>query len=233
MRPSATKRLRLKVKTNLNYRTFTEGKDGTRLFDPDMLRITEEDAQEALSLTPNLQNKDWFEVGNRWQFHSHQLRRTLAVNMFASDVVSVSSIQQQMKHLSQKMTLYYGRHHTNLRLNSEAEKAIILESHADVYQNVMEAVRNNGVNVKPHGEIPGFDRIADLIEAGEEKELMKLIRDGSLGVRRTLLGFCMKAGPCEYGGIESVAKCAGGDGGGGLCRRHIQPCKQRQAAEAP
>jgi len=30
--------------------------------------------------------------------------------------------------------------------------------------------------------------------------------------RETRLGGCTKRGPCEYGGIESVARCAGGDG---------------------
>ncbi|KGD62560.1 hypothetical protein T9A_00851 [Alcanivorax jadensis T9] len=187
---------------------------GLKLFDDDVIRITEEDAQMALSLTPNLYEREWFEVGKPWRFSCHQLRRTLAVNMFSSREVSVSSIQHQMKHLSRNMTLYYGRHYTNLRLNSVAEAALVLESYNNVYQRLIEVIDDEVNNVRPHGKILGFDTVIDLVDAGEEKKLMKLIRDGQVGVRRTLLGFCMKAGSCEYGGIESISKCMVGDGGG-------------------
>lgn len=187
---------------------------GLKLFDTDVLRIMEEDEREALSLTPNLYEREWFGVGKPWCFSCHQLRRTLAVNMFASQEISVSSIQHQMKHLSRNMTLYYGRHYTNLRLNSVAEAALVLESYKSVYQKLVDVIDNEVDNVKPHGVIPSFDSIVELVEAGEAKKLTKMIQDGQVGVRRTLLGFCMKAGSCEYGGIESISKCTGGDGKG-------------------
>ncbi|PAU74239.1 hypothetical protein CK498_23855 [Halomonas salipaludis] len=134
--------------------------------------------------------------------------------MFASNEISVSSIQHQMKHFSRNMTLYYGRHYTKLRLNSVAEAALILESYNSVYQRLVDVIDDEISNVKPHGKIPGFDQVINLVDAGEEMKLMKLVRSGQVGVRRTLLGFCMKAGACEYGGIESISKCAKGDGGG-------------------
>jgi len=185
-----------------------------KLFDGDEICINEEDAKLALSLTPNLDKREWFKVGEPWKFTAHQLRRTLAVNMFASDLVSASSLQHQMKHLSRTMTLYYGRHHTNLRLNSEAEKTLILESYDSTYRNLVDVVENDEEYVKPHGKIYDFNSIPELVTGGEEKKLMKLIKAGVVGIRRTALGFCMKKEHCEYGGIESISMCAGGEGGG-------------------
>ncbi|MGN5075129.1 hypothetical protein ACTG2C_09490 [Aeromonas veronii] len=189
---------------------------GLKLFDESIQIVTEDDARIALSLTPNLHEREWFGVGKPWRFAMHQLRRTLAVNMFASQSVSVSTIQHQMKHLSRNMTLYYGRHYSRLRLNSVAQAAIVLEAYSSVYERLVDVIENDTDNVRPHGRMMGVEMVINLVDAGEEKKLMKLIRDGQVGARRTLLGFCMKPGACEYGGIESVSKCAGG-GGGGIC----------------
>lgn len=185
-----------------------------KLFDIRELQLTDEDAKVALSLTPNLHDIKWFQVGKPWHFSTHQLRRTLAVNMFASGSISVSSIQYQMKHHRRDMTLYYGRHYTNLRLNSTAEAIILFEYYSRVYQNILDVVEDEMEFVRPHGKNPISATIVNLIDAGEEKKLMKLVCDGKTGIRRTLLGFCAKVGSCEYGGIESISKCAGGNGGG-------------------
>lgn len=195
-------------------------RQGIKLFCDDEIRITEDDAKEALSLTPNLHELKWFEIGRPWHFTAHQARRTLAINMFTSDAVSTSSIQYQMKHLSRQMTLYYGRHHTKLYLNSDAERALILESYNTTYKKLIDIVDDDIENVRPHGRVPGFNYVIELIDTTEENKLKKLIRDGQVGIRQTLLGFCMKAGPCEYGGIESVAKCAVGNSGG-ICAHAI------------
>lgn len=193
---------------------------GIKLFDDNEIRITEDDAREALSLTPNLNELKWFKIGYPWHFTAHQARRTIAVNMFASDVVSTPSIQYQMKHLTRQMTLYYGRHHTKLHLNSEAERALILEYYNSAYNRLVDVVDDNFDNVKPHGKILGLDFIIKLVDTTEESKLKKLIRDGQVGIRQTLLGFCLKTGPCGYGGIESISKCAVGDGGG-VCAHAI------------
>ena len=39
-----------------------------------------------------------------------------------------------------------------------------------------------------------------------------MAKEGVVTFREHRLGGCMKGGACEYGGIESVARCAGGDG---------------------
>ena len=183
-------------------------------FDPEEMAVTEEDWKIAVSMTPNIGNREGFGIGLQWPLAAHQLRRTTNVNMFASNMVSDQSLQWLMKHVSQKMTLYYGRNFTNLRLNSDAETSVIVESYKAIYRQIASVVEDSFENVRPHSKQMIPIKVVNLVEAGEEKQLTKLIAKGDIGCRRTLAGFCMKAGVCEYGGIESMAQCAGADGGG-------------------
>jgi len=184
------------------------------LFDQNTITVTEDDWKIALSLTPNLGNRAGFGVGQPWIFTTHQLRRTINVNMLTSNMVSDNSLQWLMKHLHRNMTLYYGRNYTNLRLNSEVETALIIESYRAVYQQLVAVVKNSVEYVRPHNKELIPSEVINLVDARDEKQLLKLIKQGAVDCRPTLLGFCMKPGPCEYGGIESVAKCAGGLSGG-------------------
>lgn len=183
-----------------------------RLFDLKEITITDEDWKVALSLTPNLGQKKGFGIGLPWRFSAHQLRRTTNVNMFASSIVTDSSLQWAMKHLARQMTLYYGRNHSNLRLNSSAETAVILESYRAIYRQLVEIVEDSMEYVRPHAKDMIPKNVIELVGARDEKILLNLIKRGSVGCRPTLLGYCVKVGACEYGGIESVAKCAGSDG---------------------
>ena len=184
------------------------------VFDPQAITVTESDWKIAVSMTPNLSRKTGFGIGLPWPFSAHQLRRTTNVNMFASNMVSDNSLQWVMKHLSRNMTLYYGRNHTNLRLNSDAKTAVILESYRLIYRQLVDVVTDSVEYVSPHQREIIPSKVIDLVETHEERQLSKLIKQGAVGCRRTLLGYCMKAGSCEYGGIESVSRCAGGDGRG-------------------
>jgi hypothetical protein len=134
--------------------------------------------------------------------------------MFASNLVSENSLQWQMKHLQRNMTLHYGRNYTNLRLNAETEAAVVVESYRSIYRQLCDVVNDSIEYVRPHKREMIPNEVIKLVDAGEEKKLTALIKKGAAGCRQTLLGFCMKNGACEYGGIESIAKCAGADGKG-------------------
>ena len=166
-------------------------------FDPEEMAVTEEDWKIAVSMTPNIGNREGFGIGLQWPLAAHQLRRTTNVNMFASNMVSDQSLQWLMKHVSQKMTLYYGRNFTNLRLNSDAETSVIVESYKAIYRQIASVVEDSFENVRPHSKQMIPIKVVNLVEAGEEKQLTKLIAKGDIGCRRTLAGFCMKAGVCE------------------------------------
>lgn len=184
------------------------------VFDRRSITVTEADWKVAVALTPNLGKRAGFGIGLPWRFNSHQFRRTTNVNMFASNMVSESSLQWVMKHLNRNMTLYYGRNYTNLKLNTAAENAVIVEAYRMIYRQLVAVVEDTVEYVNPHPKETIPTTLINLVEAREEQKLNKLIKQQAAGCRRILLGICLKASSCEYGGIESVAKCAGADGGG-------------------
>ena len=185
-----------------------------QLFDMEGLIVTEADWRISLSLTPNLKNKPGIGVGQVWQLNAHQLRRTSIVNMFASNLVSTSSLQWLSKHRAQEMTLYYGRNYTSLRLNSSAQAEVVVEKYRSIYRQFSALAGDAVEYVRPHGKETISNPIIHLVKEQDEKALIGLIRKGLVSCRLTLLGACMKCGNCEYGGIESVTKCAGTDGSG-------------------
>jgi hypothetical protein len=176
--------------------------------------ITDEDWKLACSMTKGLSDRPEFGIGRPWSFSTHQLRRTTAVNLFASEKVSLNSVKWAMKHSSGWMSLYYGRNYTRLRLNDEATKAVILEHYRAIYRQLAEVVNDSVEHVQPHNKETIPLKTVNLLEANEERRMLQLIKKGQAGCRKTLLGFCTKPGACEYGGIESVAHCAGSDGKG-------------------
>jgi len=183
-------------------------------FDQNKIKVTEKDWTIAISITPMLDRHNSFGIGKPWRFSLHQLRRTTCINMFSSGLVSESSIQWSMKHLNRYMTLYYGRNYSNMRLNSDTETAVIFERYRAIYRQLCDVVKDTVDFVRPHKKEMIPSNIIRLVDTKEEKKLISLIKKGATGCRRTLLGFCMKNSACEYGGIESVAKCAGADGKG-------------------
>ncbi|MDA0558331.1 hypothetical protein [Burkholderia pseudomallei] len=180
------------------------------LLDEEQLRITSEDLKIARRLTPNLPEEE-FAVGKVWPLAWHQYRRTGAVNMFASGVISDSSMQQQMKHSTRLMPLYYGQGHTRLHLNEEVEQAVVKA----MYESMAHRLKNvvSGRFVSPHSAERKDAIVVNVLSAKDVKTLTAWAKAGKVSFRENRLGGCMKAGPCEYGGVESVARCGGGDGG--------------------
>lgn len=179
------------------------------LLDKKQLRITGDDLKIARRLTPNLPEAE-FAVGKVWPLTWHQYRRTGAVNMFASGVISDSSLQQQMKHSTRLMPLYYGRGHTRLHLNEEVEQALVKAMYESMAHRLKNVVSDRFVS--PHSAERKDAITAHILSAKDVKTLTAWAKAGKVSFREHRLGGCMKAGACEYGGVESVARCGGGDG---------------------
>ena len=180
-------------------------RDYPSLFDKEKLRITSDDLKLARRITPSLDD-DEYRVGNVWTLAWHQLRRTAAVNMFASGLISDSTMQMQMKHASRLMPLYYGRNYTRLLLNEEVESIVITAMYAAMTERLKIAI--TGRFLLPQSEVSAVK----LISVTDGKKLLAWAKEGKVSFREHRLGGCMKTGPCEYGGVESVARCGGGDG---------------------
>ena len=180
------------------------------LFDAAQLRITSEDLKLARRLTPNLP-EEFFAVNKAWPLAWHQYRRTGAVNMFASGLISDSSMQQQMKHSTRLMPLYYGRGHGRLHLNEEVEQAVVKAMYESIAHKLKDVVSDRFMS--PHSSERKDAIAVNVLSAKDVKTLAAWAKVGKVAFREHRLGGCIKPGPCEYGGIESVARCGGGDGG--------------------
>lgn len=204
----------------------TLARDAPLLFDEDVMRITEEDLRVARMLTPSLNADRGFAVGEQWPLSWHQLRRTGAVNMFASGLLSDSSMQFQMKHASRLMPLYYGRGYTKLHLNEEVEAVVVAAMYEAMAHKLKSAMGERFVS--PYGEDRKQAILVSLVGDKDAKALSAAARKGKTSFREIRLGACTKRGPCAYGGIESVARCAGGDGSAPCADALFDRAKEQQ-----
>lgn len=187
------------------------------LFDLEELKITADDLKIARAVCPGL-NTDEYKVGKPWLLKWHQLRRTGAVNMFASGEISDSSMQLQMKHLTRWQPLYYGRGNTALHLN-DATRVLLVNAQYEAMGRELAAVHTNRF-VSPYGDEHKAKMLAptndgepvNLISEGDAKHYEKAARKHQVAFRLTVLGACMKNGQCDRDSISSVGACAGGDG---------------------
>ncbi len=178
------------------------------LLDEKELKITQKDLDMARLATPTLDGS--FSVGNIWSLGWHQLRRTGAVNMQASGVVSDSSLQFQLKHASRAMSLYYGQNHAKIHLEQTAQNLYVQEMYESLGRQLQDVVKNNFVS--PHGD-KQKNELVRLISVEDFKKSLQLAKKGGVACREVVLGICMNKEPCPYGGIESISHCGGGDTG--------------------
>ncbi|MCT7318657.1 hypothetical protein N5I87_21775 [Ralstonia sp. CHL-2022] len=179
-----------------------------QFFDQSETTITREDLDLARLVGPTLNSKR-FRIGEAWPFSWHQLRRTLSVNMLASDLVSEASLQFELKHASRAMCLYYGQGYSSMKINEETRKHYLKAFYELLGQQIANLFADRFVS--PYGN----DRksaILNVIGTEDCKKLESAAKAGKISWRVTLLGGCTRRGPCPYGGVDNIARCAGGDG---------------------
>lgn len=179
-----------------------------KLFDEDVLRITESDMALALQMNVNL-DPDEFAVGKVWPLSWHQLRRTGACNMLATGLVGEGALQYQLKHLSRAMSRYYGQNYYKPKssLDDEARGYYLREMYQSIVRDFNEMQGEDFVS--PHGE-KRKAQIIELISEKDHKALLSSAEKGALSYRETFLGGCAKPGSaCPLGGISNISGCAG------------------------
>lgn len=182
--------------------------DFPKLFDLNQLRITSADHALANQMTFGL-DPDRFAIGQAWPFTWHQLRRTGAVNMLSTGLVSEASLQYQLKHATRAMSRYYGQNWYKLkgRLDDEARGFYLREMYQAVAREF--AGLQADTLVSPYGE----RRKAQILQPILEKDHKALVRDGEAGrisYRPNIFGGCAKPGePCPFGGISNLTSCLG------------------------
>ncbi|MEC4240611.1 hypothetical protein [Pseudomonas sp. DSV-1] len=177
-----------------------------KLFDLEHLRITNEDLKLARLATPTLPEE--YQVGAVWPLAWHQLRRTGAVNMQVSGLVSVASLQYQLKHITRAMSLYYGQNHSRLRLEEKAHTLYVRTMYEALGSELQQLTSERFVS--PHGDKRKAE-IVRLISPEDAKKMIGLAKKGAIACRPIILGVCSSREPCPYGGIDNIAHCGGGD----------------------
>lgn len=178
----------------------------SKLFDPEQLRLSPNDLQLARLATPTL--SDEFAVGTIWPLAWHQLRRTGAVNMQASGLVSDASLQYQLKHVTRAMSLYYGQNYSQVRLEEKAHTLYVRTMYETLGRELQQLSSNRFTS--PHGEKRKAE-IIRFISPTDAKKMIGLAKKGTAAYRPILLGVCTSRDPCPYGGIDNIAHCGGGD----------------------
>lgn len=178
-----------------------------QLFDLEQLKITNEDLQIARLITTTL-DRDIFSVGKIWPLAWHQLRRTGAVNMLASGLVSDASVQYQLKHTTRAMSLYYGQGYSKVRLNEDTLNHYVRTLYEILSKEIVLLFSDRFVS--PYGDSRKAE-ILKIVDPKDVKKLTKYAKTGEISWRQTLLGGCAKRGSCEFGGIDNVIRCGGGD----------------------
>nr|NYU05638.1 hypothetical protein [Pseudomonas sp. SbOxS1] len=177
-----------------------------KLFDVEQLRITPQDLKSARLATPTL--PDEYKVGAIWPLAWHQLRRTGAVNMQASGLVSDASLQYQLKHATRAMCLYYGQNHSQIRLEEKAHTLYVRTMYETLGRELQQLTSERFAS--PHGDKRKAE-IVRLLSPEDAKKMISLAKKGTVACRQILLGVCTSREPCPYGGIDNIAHCGGGD----------------------
>ncbi|MGA4456230.1 hypothetical protein [Pseudomonas fortuita] len=184
-------------------------KTNPALFDIKELTITESDLEYARLLTPSLD--DSFRVGKVWPLAWHQLRRTGAVNMQASGLVSDPSVQYQLKHATRSMSLYYGRGYSRVNLDPIAYATYIKTMYEVLSKEIIRLMTPRFVS--PYGEARK-QKMLNIVSSSDAKKLNISAKKGLVSWRETLAGGCVKRGHCSLGGVDTLIHCGGGHGKG-------------------
>lgn len=193
------------------------------LFDMKPLTVTENDLQYLEKFD---HQRDWrkseYAVGNIWPYRTHQFRRSLAVYSAQSGLVTIGSLQSQLKHLCQEVTFYY---RNNAEFASEIFDVSDDEHMAKQYQRDKPIADFTAYALdilfseeKLHGA--GGRSIERTIKANTEAKRQQILNDrvntikkfknGQIAYTETPLGGCLSVQTCDkrlLGNLTACVKC--------------------------
>ncbi|MGR4875906.1 hypothetical protein [Pseudoxanthomonas sp. LARHCG66] len=187
-----------------------------QVLEEDQLKITREDLEVANRMTTGL-DPELFSIGKTWPLAWHQLRRTGAVNMLATGMVSELSLQYQLKHATLAMSRYYGQGYYRLKksLDPEARGVYLREMFQATARDFMSL--HDARQASPHGD-KRKEQILEPVRESDHLALLRSAEQGRISYRQTFLGGCANPGPpCPLGGISNISGCMG--------HQNIKPCE--------
>lgn len=171
------------------------------------LIVTESALEQSKAMN---RGRECIKVGSLWKLHTHQFRRTLIVNFLTHDLAPTHAVKQQVKHMYQLMTEYYGQGSelalTHRLLRNEPIMEEIANEHVLVKTNIfkefhysnchLEGLKGREIESK-RGDVPQLT----------DDEIRVLIETGQWNITRTAFGYCTKAHKCEKTDVVDPTLC--------------------------
>lgn len=184
---------------------------------PEIL-ITEDDRRE-LEMTDF--SRDWgaerkFDIGSRWPLTVHQIRRSLCVYAARSELVSLPSLKQLMKHITSQMTLYYMKGYAfSENLINPSPKHVIHDiaretPYAESILYAKEILMSEDKLWGSGGKYLNNSEFVSGVKVVESWEVtQKQFKSGQRSYRATMLGGCMSNVACKERGFINPLGCIG------------------------
>lgn len=189
------------------------------------LIINEDDIKELIAVDYHF---DWkeiedFKIGNTWKFKAHQYRRSLAIYSLQSGLISIGSLQSQLKHLLREMTLYYSNGASRAKALFKIDKLdkLHIGNHFNELEpeiKAMSYISNTILSDRKlfgsHGKfiestIKQKINNSDITILEFKKETEKRIRKGEMSGMPTPLGWCISPDSCDKRMLRSIYGCIG------------------------
>lgn len=170
-----------------------------------------------------------FSIGQQWPLTTHQLRRSLVVYANASGLVSLPSLRRQLQHITQEMSLFYGRGSTFCKnfiaIDPDGYKKHVAPDWQDGEDEAeMLAFTRDVLNSKEPmfgGAGNFYQRQKERGEVMTRQDVAARMKAGLLSYTPNPLGGCTKPGGCDKRkGLAIIDIACAADGCQNLVGKH-------------
>ncbi len=207
------------------YTSFNEKNIKAKNFEKDDsiavdIKISNDDINELEAIEPF---RDWeseknFKIGNNWVFKSHQYRRSLVVYSIQSGLVSLGSLQNQLKHLFREMTLYYAKgtsfsnHIQGINNNHLIKEIKNAKDELDTLAYIKNVLFSDEKLFGTHGKVIENEFKNKTVEfktffLENREKTIKQFKNGVIAYKETPLGGCIAIEACDSRLLRSVTAC--------------------------
>lgn len=189
--------------------------------DEKVITIQEEDILqlEEIDCFRDWRNEDDKTIGKTWSFRTHQYRRSLAFYSLQSGIVSVGSLQIQLKHLFKEMSLYYAKGAgLNSGIISDSTKSHIYNDIQELKPTIdaLSYIKNvifsdeklfggHGTFVEKNIKNNSIGYKGYLLENREKT--IKQFKNGELSYKETAIGGCVSIEACDSRLTRIITAC--------------------------
>jgi hypothetical protein len=198
-------------------------------------RITKKDIKFLEKIDPS---RDWndpdseFAIGKMWPFKCHQFRRSLAIYSAQSGLVSIGSLQNQLKHLFKAIAFYYRNGAENakalFKISSDhiANDYIANKPTADLTAFLLDILSDEEATIGIHGKTLEENGLTEEKIYADRKGTIRKFKKGQLAYTETPVGGCASRDECDKFLTRSFVECPG------CISADIKPAKLKRVISA-